>query len=632
MSIRLKTTLLFSGIILLISIITTSYFLYSLSSSQKNEIASFRKDQYAMEAKELQKFIKIAIDICKISNKTGGAEAKQTAFNLIAKIKFSKEGFFFIYKKDMILLADASAQSLIGKNVSNVKTKDGKMIFVVLKNAALKSKSGAVTRYLWPKIGEKSLVGKMAYSQYFAPYDWIIGTGAYTDRIEKEINRKQVILSEQLRNTTLTIAGITVLIILLNIFVINFGFKRLISMPLNDFSKQFNVFLDYINMKTNVYKPAVIKHKDEITIMTSLLNNSASTYDEKLKNDMKVIAEVTLILVKIRHGIYKFDAHTESENPMMVSLVRSINVMTGGLNESMAKIKTTLQSFNDDDFTKRIEIPHDIHEDLLNMFELTNKLGETLSDNAKDNYSNGEELGNNSDIMTKSMHKLSDKANEQAARLEETAAAAEEITSLTRGNTENTSKMSELGGGMKTLVSKGQDLAKKTGFSMEEINEKISSINQATDIIDQIAFQTNILSLNAAVEAATAGEAGKGFAVVAGEVRNLASRSAESALEIKNLVKDAIEKANEGKEISEIMIKEYASLSENTANALALIENINTASKEQMQGIEQINDAISMQDKLTQENANESGKVLNISNKVKDMASTLLNDAKDKKF
>ncbi|RXI27686.1 methyl-accepting chemotaxis protein, partial [Arcobacter defluvii] len=83
--------------------------------------------------------------------------------------------------------------------------------------------------------------------------------------------------------------------------------------------------------------------------------------------------------------------------------------------------------------------------------------------------------------------------------------------------------------------------------SMDEINNQVNLINEAITVIDQIAFQTNILSLNAAVEAATAGEAGKGFAVVAAEVRNLASRSAEAAKEIKAIVENATSKADQGK-------------------------------------------------------------------------------------
>ncbi|RXJ93678.1 chemotaxis protein, partial [Arcobacter sp. CECT 8989] len=128
-------------------------------------------------------------------------------------------------------------------------------------------------------------------------------------------------------------------------------------------------------------------------------------------------------------------------------------------------------------------------------------------------------------------------------------------------------------------------------------------MNDAISVIDQIAFQTNILSLNAAVEAATAGEAGKGFAVVAGEVRNLASRSAEAAKEIKSLVENATQKSGDGKQIAGNMIEGYTHLNENIQNTHGLIKNVAESSKEQKTGIEQISIAVNQLDQQTQKNA-----------------------------
>ena len=158
---------------------------------------------------------------------------------------------------------------------------------------------------------------------------------------------------------------------------------------------------------------------------------------------------------------------------------------------------------------------------------------------------------------------------------------------------------------------------------MEEINEQVTAINEAITVIDQIAFQTNILSLNAAVEAATAGEAGKGFAVVAQEVRNLASRSAEAANEIKALVENATAKANNGKNIAEKMIAGYTSLNENISNTIELISDVESASKEQLSGIEQINDAVTSMDQATQQNAAMAGKISDLSKDVSKLSSDL---------
>ncbi|WP_306461035.1 methyl-accepting chemotaxis protein [Aliarcobacter trophiarum] len=161
---------------------------------------------------------------------------------------------------------------------------------------------------------------------------------------------------------------------------------------------------------------------------------------------------------------------------------------------------------------------------------------------------------------------------------------------------------------------------------------QVNKMNDAITKIYKIAFQTNILSLNAAVEAATAGEAGKGFTVVAQEVRNLANRSAEAAKEIKELVEDANLKANDGKKVSDEMIVGYKDLNNQITETITILENGSSASKEQMTGIEQIEDAVTMLDKVTQENASEANQVRTIANDVSKMANELVNDAKNKQF
>ena len=192
--------------------------------------------------------------------------------------------------------------------------------------------------------------------------------------------------------------------------------------------------------------------------------------------------------------------------------------------------------------------------------------------------------------------------------------------------------MSNYANNLSASASKGQNLAEETTTSMDEINKEVNAISEAISVIDQIAFQTNILSLNAAVEAATAGEAGKGFAVVAQEVRNLAARSADAANEIKLLVENATSKANQGKSIADTMIEGYTGLNANIQNTLELINDVETASKEQKMGIVQINDAITSLDKQTQENANIAAQTKDVAEETDTIAKLVVSNADAKEF
>ncbi len=244
----------------------------------------------------------------------------------------------------------------------------------------------------------------------------------------------------------------------------------------------------------------------------------------------------------------------------------------------------------------------------------------------------GNSLKNSTQILSDTSLELKSSSSKQAASLEETAAALEEITSTIKANTQSTMKMSKLAQELSFSAQKGQELANQTAKSMDDINKEVSSINEAIEVIDQIAFQTNILSLNAAVEAATAGEAGKGFAVVAGEVRNLASRSAQAAKEIKDIVEKASAKANNGKSIANNMIDGYSELNSSISNTLVTIENVATASKEQETGILQINDAINSLDSSTQKNAQVAEQISNMATSIAYTSSYLVTAASRTSF
>ena len=394
----------------------------------------------------------------------------------------------------------------------------------------------------------------------------------------------------------------------------------------------FQQYIEFTQYKQNNFNYIEKTGNKELDALFSKWNEKIRETDSAIKSDINVIGEIVLTTDKVNQGIFRCRIKSNTKNPMIFTLKKTLNQMLDSLEDKMIKLESTLQSYATDDFRPKIDIDPILKARMLSVMTSINTLGKSLSSNAKDNLNTGESLQQSSHKMNISMNNLATKANEQAASLEETAAAVEEITSITRNNTINASKMSELGQNVKKSVFDGQVLAKQTGSSMEEIHKKVAAITEAINIIDQIAFQTNILSLNAAVEAATAGEAGRGFAVVAAEVRNLANRSADAAKEIKSLVEDANLKAKQGKDISDSMISGYEKLNEIISETIHIIEDVSSASKEQMLGIEQINDAISLLDRVTQENANEANQTTQISTDVESLAKQLVNDANNKKF
>ena len=245
---------------------------------------------------------------------------------------------------------------------------------------------------------------------------------------------------------------------------------------------------------------------------------------------------------------------------------------------------------------------------------------------------NGSELQKDSVELKETMESLSTSANEQAASLEETAAAMEEMASNVQNNVHKSNSMATMALETDKAAKEGAALALRTSVAMTDIQRATASINEAVAIIENIAFQTNILSLNAAVEAATAGGAGKGFAVVAQEVRNLANRSAEAAKEIKAMALEATSKSNDGLVISQELTKGFETIAAKIEQTTLLVQDVTSANREQLLGIEQINTAVTQLDQMTQQNAKIASSADSIANATLQKASLMVKDASSKEF
>ncbi|MRT31093.1 methyl-accepting chemotaxis protein [Herbaspirillum sp. CAH-3] len=198
---------------------------------------------------------------------------------------------------------------------------------------------------------------------------------------------------------------------------------------------------------------------------------------------------------------------------------------------------------------------------------------------------------------------LSSRTEQQASSLEETASSMEELTSTVKQNADNARQANQLAISASEVAIKGGTVMSQVVDTMGSINASSKKIVDIIGVIDGIAFQTNILALNAAVEAARAGEQGRGFAVVASEVRNLAQRSAAAAKEIKSLIGDSVEKVDIGAKLVDQAGLTMQAIVNSVQSVTDIMGEITAASQEQTSGIEQINQAITQMDEVTQQNA-----------------------------
>ena len=478
---------------------------------------------------------------------------------------------------------------------------------------------------------DSSLLTKISIEDLYPRIDPISEKISALISLQLEIAKQETDDATDIYEASRTFIIVIILISFILISALSFLIISDITGKLNNFKEGLISFFQYLNRESSKVELIKIDSKDEFGDMSKVVNENIIKTQKGIEEDRKLINETISVLGEFEQGDLSQRLNISVSNPALMELKNVLNNMAKNLESNINNVLHILEEYAHYNYLNRIPT-QDIKEHLLKLSTGVNTLGDSITGMLVENKSNGLTLDESSNILLGNVDKLNISSNEAAASLEETAAALEEITSNIRNNTQNIAKMASFSSSVTKSANDGEKLANQTTVAMDEINTQVNLINDAISIIDQIAFQTNILSLNAAVEAATAGEAGKGFAVVAAEVRNLASRSAEAAKEIKTIVENATKKANQGKEIANYMISGYKELNENISQTINLISDIEMSSKEQLSGIEQINDAVNSLDRQTQQNAAIASQAHDVAVITDEIAKLVVSNADAKEF
>ncbi|PZP14420.1 MAG: chemotaxis protein [Aliarcobacter butzleri] len=530
------------------------------------------------------------------------------------QIKIFETGYATLIDSYGVIISHPEIKN-INKNIKDVTSNES------ILEAIEKGKKGEVFSYFSKNLRTNSDSYNFVYPVQFGDtkYYWSFVVSAPQDEYLKE--------AYFIRNFSF-ISGLCSLLVMIATILFN---VKILNKNLLVIRNGILSFFSYLNRESLKAELINLDSKDEFGQMAKVVNENIVKTQKGIEEDRKLIDETIAVLGEFEQGDLCQRLNLSVSNPALMQLKEVLNNMASNLENNIDNVLKVLEQYSNYNYLNKID-QKGLKEHLLKLASGVNNLGDSITQMLIDNKTNGLTLDKSSNILLANVDKLNLSSNEAAASLEETAAALEEITSNVRNNTQNIAQMAKLSSEVTKLANDGENFANQTTVAMDEINNQVNLVNEAISIIDNIAFQTNILSLNAAVEAATAGEAGKGFAVVAQEVRNLASRSAEAARDIKTIVENATIKANQGKSIATNMIEGYKELNHSISQTINLINDIQNASKEQLSGIEQINDAVTQLDRQTQQNASIATQTQDIAIVADEIAKLVVSDVDAKEF
>ncbi|KAA8605797.1 hypothetical protein AL036_17305 [Salipiger aestuarii] len=509
---------------------------------------------YQMQEKELANILETSSGVLTVLNERVDAgemtldEAKAEATALLSALRFGDSGYMSVFDNDMVMRVHPFKPDWIGEDKSDFEDSKGLRLFDEMLNIALTSGAGVI-RYWFTKPGEDAPEEKMGAVRYFAPWGWVVVTGAYLSDIKADLAAMRDAGIATLLATLCLLTGTSILLV------------RSVTRPL---SKLMDA-MRKVSEGDYDHEIKVAGRKDEIGFLGRILDSFRQKLIERRELEIEQQNE------------------RERQNQVVQRLSRSMSELAS----------CNLTEMIDDAFPEA-------YEQLRRDF---NAIIETLNDVVRSIVDNADEINARANVLGSASDELSQRTENQAATLEETAAAMDEITSSVRTAATSASDVARTVEAAREDAVASRQIVSSAVEAMSEIKVSSDSVAEIIGVIDDIAFQTNLLALNAGVEAARAGEAGRGFAVVASEVRSLSQRSSEAAKEIARLISRSSAQVETGVDQVQKSGEALAKISERVTRIADAIQKIAASAQEQSVGINEINVAVGQLDQVTQKNA-----------------------------
>ncbi|MGD9625227.1 MAG: methyl-accepting chemotaxis protein [Arcobacter sp.] len=610
LSINIKIIFGFSTLIFMIIFISS----YSISKIEDLASITSRFYNYPYQVSNITKAIsfRITLEISAVKDiaLTNSKEEKQLAIEKISKID-----------KEIFGLFKELENSFLGDKTKLNEAKKQFITWIPLRTEVVDAMIS----------GNMQLAGKLIKEKAM-PHDVILykqmdELTKLAEKNGKEFYENSKKIKENILNIILAIFLISIVLAVLITYTIFTDIKR----SLKTFQEGLLSFFRYLSNESKDIEFMKESDTNEFGKMSKIINENIYKIKDGIQKDNETVENVLAVVSQINKGYLNVKVKKVPNNPQLNSLCEAFNLMINELRLNIESISVVLKEFSSYKFINKVEIRNQKGE-IAEFIENINFLTEEISELLKQSLLRGITLDGASNRLIEYINTLNDSTKDTIISLDKTNDSLKNITNVIVESNGNISQLSKYAQELNISGKEGQKLALNTSNSMDEITNQVNLINEAIMIIDQIAFQTNILSLNAAVEAATAGEAGRGFAVVAGEVRNLASRSSEAAREIKQLVENATNKANEGKYISSSMIKGYDELLENINKSTLMINTITNLSTNQEKGILEVNNIIDDLDSQTKLNGSIMNQTYDIAIQTDKIAKNIFNEANNKNF